>query len=145
MQREARIEYEAMVRRTVEELQDRLDDPPGFRTLAAQVFLSPYHFHRIFQALVGESPRALVRRLRLERAALRLRCTTKAIAEIGAEAGYAAQEAFTKAFQAGFGVAPSVFRTERRECVGIRSRSAVHVVASGFTAFHPVDRGGPPM
>src|SRR5262245_55154987 len=102
--------YEDLVRQTVDEIERRLDDPPDFRELAASAFVSPYHFHRMFGALVGESPRELARRLRLERAAVRLRHTQTPIGEVANEAGYLAPEAFTKSFQAAYGVSPSAFR-----------------------------------
>jgi AraC family transcriptional regulator len=139
------VEYEEIVRRTVAEIARRLDDPPDFRELAARSFVSPYHFHRIFHAMVGESPRELARRLRLERAAHRLRDTGTAIVDIAAEAGYATPEAFAKSFQAEFEAAPSAFRAGRRDCLGIRARSGVHYVDGGFTVFHPVHKGGPDM
>lgn len=137
--------YEEMVRQAVAEIQRRLDDPPDFRELAANAFVSAYHFHRIFDAMVGESPRELCRRLRLERAAYRLRDTDSAVAQIAAEAGYATPEAFAKAFQSGFEVAPSVFRTDRRDCLGLRTKCGLHYVEGGFTEFHPVHKGGPEM
>jgi AraC family transcriptional regulator len=145
MPADARIGYEAMARQTIEEIERRLDDPPGFRELAARAHVSPYHFHRIFHAMVGESPRELVRRLRLERAAHRLGRTAERIVEIAFEAGYETHEAFTKSFQSEFGVAPSAFRAAARGCFGIRSRCSVHFVNGAFTPFHPVDRGGPPV
>lgn len=145
MQAGARVGYEAMVRQTVEEIQRRLDDPPGFRELATRAFISPYHFHRIFRAMVGESPRELVRRLRLERAAHQLRRTPDPVVDIAFAAGYVTHEAFTKAFQAEFGASPSAFRAGGGECLGIRSRCGVHYMGSGFTAFHPVGRGGSSM
>ena len=54
-------DYEGLVRQTVAEIQRRLDDPPDFRELAGSAFVSPYHFHRIFHAMVGESARELAR------------------------------------------------------------------------------------
>src|SRR6185503_12733393 len=133
--------YEAMVRRTVAEIESRLDDPPGFRELADRAFLSPYHFHRIFRAMVGESPKELVRRLRLERAAYRLRHGTGAVVDIAVEAGYESQQAFAKAFQAGYEATPSAFRTEGSDC-HLPCPSRIHYVDGGFTSFYLVHRGG---
>src|SRR5438552_280578 len=79
-----RVEYEEIIRRTVAEIERRLDDPPDFRVLAASAFVSAYHFHRIFHAMVGESPRELARRLRLERTAHRLRDTGSAVVDVAA-------------------------------------------------------------
>jgi AraC family transcriptional regulator len=133
--------YEAMVRRTVAEIQRRLDDPPGFRELAERAYLSPYHFHRIFRAMVGESPKELVRRLRLERAAHRLRHTARAVVDIAVEAGYESQQAFAKAFQAEYGATPSAYRTTASDDIALASPSRVHFVDGGFTTYYLVNRG----
>jgi AraC family transcriptional regulator len=137
--------YEEVVRRAVDEIERRLDDAPDFRELAASAYVSPYHFHRLFGALVGESPRELARRLRLERAAVRLRQEATPINEVADEAGYAAPEAFTKSFQAAYGVSPSAFRAGGGDCETLRAASGVHFVRGRFTAFHPLHRGGLPM
>jgi len=89
-----------MVRRVIADLQDGLDEPATFRELAARYYMSPYHFHRIFRAITGESPAEMTRRLRLERAAWEVRTTTDPIAEVAFRAGYATHEAFTKALEA---------------------------------------------
>ena len=68
--------------------------------LADVASFSPFHFHRIFRALTGEGVAERVRRLRLERAAARLRSTSRSILEIALEAGYQAHESFTRAFEA---------------------------------------------
>jgi len=137
--------YEAMVRATVAEIQRRLDDPPGFRELADRAYLSPYHFHRIFRAMVGESPRELVRRLRLERSAHRLLRTDRAITDIAVEAGYESQQAFAKAFQAEYAATPSAFRTTGECEPRLQSSSRVHFVDGGFTSFYLMNRGGHDM
>ena len=137
--------YETMVRATVAELQRRLDDPPGFRELADRAHLSAYHFHRIFRAMVGESPREFVRRLRLERSAHRLVRTKSPIGDIAVEAGYDSQQAFAKAFQAEYSVTPSAFRADGGHGERLQSPSRVHVVDGGFTSFYLVNRGGNDM
>ncbi len=141
MHTETRIEYIATIREMVEELQNNLDNPPGFRELAERAYLSPYHFHRVFRAMVGESPAEFVRRLRLERAAYQIRRTKDSITEIAFGAGYATHEAFTKAFQAAFSVNPSGFRKGSRDCFGIQARNNVHVIDGGFTLFNLIDHG----
>jgi AraC family transcriptional regulator len=110
------VDYEAMVRDTMAEIARRLDDPPSFRELAGRVFLSPYHFHRIFRAMTGASPAELIRRLRLERAAWQVRTTGRPITELAFAAGYGTHEAFTKAFPQAFGLPPSKFGNGPRTC-----------------------------
>ena len=64
--------YHQAVRRTVERIIDGLDDALDLELLARAAALSPFHFHRVFRGMVGETPLELHRRLRLERAAWRL-------------------------------------------------------------------------
>ena len=100
---------ERMVRALVH-IQDHLDEPLPLDELARVAAFSPYHFHRIFRGLIGESVKEHVRRLRLERAAQRLRRSDRTVTEIAFDAGYQAHESFTRAFHARFGMAPSEFR-----------------------------------
>ena len=48
--------------------------------LASEAALSPFHFHRVFRGMTGETPLELHRRLRLERAAWHFGASTKMIA-----------------------------------------------------------------
>jgi AraC family transcriptional regulator len=79
-------------------------------TLAAVAGFSIPHFHRVFTAQVGESAISYVRRLRLERAARKLRMGAVDITEVALAAGYDSHAAFSKAFKQQFGLSPSEFR-----------------------------------
>lgn len=85
----------------------------SLRTLARRSGVSPHHFHRLFHAAVGEPPLRYVRRLRLERAAARLKLSPARVTDVALDAGYAAHEAFTRAFSGRFGVPPRRFRAAR--------------------------------
>ncbi|UCG47481.1 MAG: helix-turn-helix transcriptional regulator [Phycisphaerales bacterium] len=50
-------------------IQKNLDAEMPLNKLARAAHFSPYHFHRIFRGMVGESLKEHIRRLRLERAA----------------------------------------------------------------------------
>jgi AraC family transcriptional regulator len=91
-------------------IQEHLDQELPLEKLARVAHFSPYHFHRIFKALVGEPVSEYVRRLRLESAAVALKTTQRSVLEIALDAGYGAHEAFTRAFHQLFGVSPSEFR-----------------------------------
>src|SRR5262245_18215245 len=91
-------------------LQKNLDQPIVLEDLARLAHFSPYHFHHVFRGMVGESLAQHVRRLRLERAAGRLKSTDQPVTQIAFDAGYEAHEAFTRAFGAMFGCSPSEFR-----------------------------------
>ncbi len=84
---------------------------PLKRELLAEVAgFSVPHFHRVFTAQVGESAVSYVRRLRLERAARKLRMGAVDITEVALAAGYETHAAFSRAFKQQFGLSPSEFR-----------------------------------
>lgn len=83
-------DYQRRVTRAVGHLERHLDDDLSLPDLAGAASFSPCHFHRVFRAIIGEGVAEHVRRLRLERAAARLRGTSRPILEIALEAGYQA-------------------------------------------------------
>ena len=64
--------YASRIQRVVDYLAEHLDDPLELETLARVACFSPYHFHRIYRGLLGETVNDTVRRLRLQRAAIDL-------------------------------------------------------------------------
>jgi AraC family transcriptional regulator len=96
--------------------------------------------------MVGETPLELARRLRLERAAWRLRDKNRAITEIAFDAGYETHEAFTRAFRASYSTSPSGFRVRKYPRIEIAAACGVHFNAEGITpAFVARDSGGQAM
>jgi AraC family transcriptional regulator len=87
-----------------------IGDPLDRETLADVAGFSVPHFHRVFTAHVGESAISYVRRIRLERAARKLRMGAVDITEVALAAGYDSHAAFSKAFKQQFGLSPSEFR-----------------------------------
>lgn len=96
----------------------------GLQVLARRAGLSASHFHRTFTAAVGETPRALVERLRLERAALRLLLHDDTVLEIALDCGYAHHETFTRAFRRAYGVPPELYRDHDRPRTASRTEAA---------------------
>nr|PJZ94111.1 AraC family transcriptional regulator [Leptospira ellisii] len=91
-------------------MRNKIDEPIGLNQLAFLSNLSPWHFHRIFSELQGESVQGHIRRLRLEKAAYELKISSYPILEIAIQAGYESNEAFTKAFKRIFEITPKRFR-----------------------------------
>src|SRR5688500_12547703 len=91
-------------------IREHISEPLDRETLAAVAGFSIPHFHRVFTAHVGESAISYVRRLRLERAARKLRMGAVDITEVALAAGYDSHAAFSKAFKQQFGLSPSEFR-----------------------------------
>lgn len=102
--------YEARILRVVDHLWANLDAPLELDRLAAVACFSPYHFHRLYRGITGETVAETVRRLRLHRAAAQLTQSEYPIAAIAAQAGYGSQAAFTRSFSADYGTSPGLYR-----------------------------------
>jgi len=123
--------YKERMLRALVFIQENLDRPPALREIAARACLAPHHFHHVFTGMIGESLAAHIRRLRLERAASRLRTTAQPVTQIAFDAGYETHEAFTRAFRAAFGAAPSQFRRSHAAEAMLRAPSRVHYRGPG--------------
>ena len=82
--------------------------------LAREARLSPFHYLRTFQHVVGVTPHQYLVRARLHAAARRLTGESSKILDIALDAGFGDASNFTRAFRAEFGVNPRAFR-QRRE------------------------------
>jgi transcriptional regulator GlxA family with amidase domain len=78
--------------------------------LAARVNLGVRHFSRRFAIAFGVSPAAYVERLRLDEARKRLPSRNQTMDSVAASVGYASADAFRRAFERRFGIAPSVYK-----------------------------------
>jgi len=123
--------YELAVQRTVERLATNLDAAVDLDALAVAAGLSPFHFHRVFKGMTGETPLELSRRLRLERAAWQLACSDAPVTEIAFDAGYETHEAFTRAFRACYSTSPSGFRTRKYQRIELAAPCGVHFSPDG--------------
>jgi AraC family transcriptional regulator len=103
-------DYKRRILQVLVYIQQHLDEPLALSQLARVACFSPFHFHRVFKGMVGEPVKEYVRRLRLERAAHRLKLSQGSVTDIALGAGYLSHEAFTRSFKAVFGVAPLEFR-----------------------------------
>ncbi len=138
--------YQQRMLRVLVHIQQHLDETLCLDDLARVAHFSPYHFHRIFRGMVGESVMEHIRRLRLERAALRLKCSDEPVTRIAFEAGYETHEAFTRAFRAMFEMPPSRFRENHLSTPIPQARSGVHFVPDGqLGEFDPLCSGDTPM
>lgn len=80
------------------------------KDIATQANLSQYHFHRVFKSLTGDTTKDFLTRLRLEKAALKLKHSQNDIGQIAFDCGYQNHETFTRAFKDYFGLTPMEYR-----------------------------------
>jgi AraC family transcriptional regulator len=93
-----------------ERLHARLDERPSLDELAASAGVHPVYLARSFRERYGVSIGEYLRRLRLEWAAAQLTATDTPVAVIAAEAGFADQSHFTRAFKRHAGLTPGQYR-----------------------------------
>ncbi|MBK9576830.1 MAG: AraC family transcriptional regulator [Fibrobacteres bacterium] len=107
----ARAEYYARIHRVIDHVERHLDQELSVETLALIGCFSPFHFHRVFGAVVGESLMAFVTRLRLEKAAkLLVHERSTSVSSIAQRVGIADSSIFARAFKREFGVSASRWR-----------------------------------
>ena len=111
----------------------RLDGDVSLGALADRAGWSPFHLHRAFRRLVGETPKAYTQRLRLDRAAARLATGADRVLDIALDSGFASHEVFSRAFRNRFGLSPEQYRARARALAPAAAwqRHAALSVASG--------------
>jgi AraC family transcriptional regulator len=78
--------------------------------LAAEAAMSPFHFLRVFEQVVGVTPAQYILRTRLRRAAVALRNSQADVAVIAGECGFSDLSTFNRQFKRLMGVTPGAFR-----------------------------------
>jgi AraC-like DNA-binding protein/effector-binding domain-containing protein len=96
--------------RLLHDLRSRRAGEATLGALATRSGWSPFHLHRAFHALVGETPKQYVLRLQLERGAARLLSSDDSVLDIAIETGFNSHEVFTRAFRRHFGRTPAEYR-----------------------------------
>ena len=88
-------------------IRHRLDANVSLEALAERAGWSPFHLHRAFTRMVGETPKQYTLRLRLEGAAARMLASDESIVDVALAAGFNSHEVFTRAFRRHFGRTPA--------------------------------------
>jgi len=100
------------IRRAIDRIESAIDEPLDLAEIARAACLSPYHFHRQFAAVVGETPHRYVVRRRLERARRLLTRSDLPVTHVSLACGFESPGSFSSLFRRRFGVSPRTFRAE---------------------------------
>ncbi|MGG3519684.1 AraC family transcriptional regulator [Bacillus pseudomycoides] len=104
--------YETQIQKAINYIEEDVMEKQTLSNLARIAGFSEYHFHRVFQALVGDTVMEYVRKRRLARAAYRLSHTEEKILDIALEHGFQSHETFIRAFKKLFQMTPSSYRRQ---------------------------------
>jgi len=119
----------------------QLEGDVPLSVLAARARLSSFHLHRVFSAVVGQTPKQYGLRIRLSRAAASLLTSREPVLRIAMSCGFRSPEVFTRAFRRQFGMTPTAYRARGFDAhVGARGaadhRTAVDYAAPCVGLFH---------
>ena len=132
MKASTRIDYAARIERVVDRIAqiDGDEGIPSAELLAGIAALSPFHFHRIFRVMTGETVGGMIRRVRLSRSIPALGDGARVTDASGA-AGYATSQAYARAIRAVAGTSASEARASDDTLTAVAARLAL---ASGVAA-----------
>ncbi|MGZ3304426.1 MAG: bifunctional DNA-binding transcriptional regulator/O6-methylguanine-DNA methyltransferase Ada [Asticcacaulis sp.] len=111
------------------------ETPPALHDLARKAGLSPWHFHRVFKAQTGLTPKAYAQEHRARRVRERLSSGEVNVTEALYDAGFNSNGRFYAASDAMLGMTPARFRkggadADIRFCVGQSKLGAILVAES---------------
>jgi AraC family transcriptional regulator len=99
--------YLQRINAVIDYIREHMTEDVSLDALARIACFSPFHFHRIFTAVTGETVNQFVRRLRLERAAALMKATPELpVAEAAFLCGFESASNFSRSFKTHFGVSP---------------------------------------
>ena len=107
---EVRVDYVQCVNRAIDHVIKNLDGSLSLNEVARAAGFSPFHFHRVFKSLVGETLAQFVKRQRLERALYVMSHSPgRPLTEVALECGFSSSSDFSRSFKQRFGAPPSAF------------------------------------
>jgi AraC family transcriptional regulator len=104
------MNYFQRLQTAIDFIENSLAEDITLAEVASKANCSLYHFHRLFQVLVGNSVKEYIRKRRLTLAAKQLVQTKKSVIDIAFDSRYGAPESFSRAFKKMYGLAPLQYR-----------------------------------
>lgn len=106
-----RNDYVSRINKVLDFIDENLDKELSLKSVAEVANFSPYHFHRLFSAIVRESLNQYIKRVRVQRAASILSSSmNKSITEIAFDCGFSGSATFARAFKDYFNMSASEWR-----------------------------------
>ncbi len=104
-------EYIGRINKVMDYIERNLDQDLNLSEISRIACYSPFHFHRIFSVISGETINAFITRKRIEKIASQLIAGTETpLAELASKYGFNSASSFTRTFSKFYGMSPSEFR-----------------------------------
>jgi AraC family transcriptional regulator len=92
-------------------IEENLQNKLLLEDIAEKAHFSPFHFHRLFSVVVGETLSNFISRKRIEKAASHLMNKKNiSITEVAERVGFSSLSSFSRAFKKFYGMSPAEFR-----------------------------------
>ncbi|TXH80799.1 MAG: AraC family transcriptional regulator [Rhizobium sp.] len=109
--------YRRRIAKVIEAIMLDPSAPHSVESLAKTAHFSPFHFHRLYRAMTGESIAATIRRVRLAQAAYQLAAGPSSVTDAALDAGYDSSQSFARAFRGLTGLSPTEFQLQQQAIV----------------------------
>ncbi|WP_299667979.1 GyrI-like domain-containing protein [uncultured Polaribacter sp.] len=94
-------------------IEENLSEKLSLESISKKAFFSPFHFHRLFSVVVGETLQNFITRKRIEKAAsYLLHQKEKSITAVSEAVGFENLSSFSRAFKSFYGISPKQFKEE---------------------------------
>jgi len=105
------VGYSNSINKAINFIDHNLDQELSLEIVAAIACYSPFHFHRIFKAVMNEPLNGYITRKRIEKAAsILMRKKEVTITALSLKYGFNGNSSFTRAFKKFYGINPTEFR-----------------------------------
>jgi len=100
------------IERAVEYMQKHFSENISLEQVSGYCFVSPFHFSRIFKAILKTSPHKYLLQIRLTHAKILLTTTARPVSDIAFDCGFNSVEHFATAYRQQFRMSPSEQRIQ---------------------------------
>lgn len=110
--KEIQTDYQNRINRVFEFIDENLESDLSLNTVSEIAFFSPFHFHRVFKFVTGETLNEYVTRRRIEKSASDLLHKNITVTEIAHKYGFSDNSSYSRTFKKYFGVSPTEFKNQ---------------------------------
>lgn len=109
----SRRDYIERINTVIDYIEEHYQEELSLERIAGVACFSPFHFHRVFSGIMGETVSGYIQRTRLEKAAHQLlQDKAKAVTQIALDCGFASSASFANSFKNRFKTSPSAYKKE---------------------------------
>lgn len=111
-EQEIQADYRSRIDRVFDFIDKNLESDLSLNTISEIAFFSPFHFHRVFKFITGETLNEYVIRRRIEKSVIQLLHKNITTTEIAHKSGFHNNSSFSRAFKKYYGISPTEFKKQ---------------------------------